>query len=75
MRISLPVWTLSLGVLAVAPFSLSAQQGTLTGTVTDLLTGLPIPVVEIQVQGGAESQTVRTNDQGQYTAGLPAGRC
>ena len=38
MRIQLPVWTLSLGlVLAVAPFSLSlsAQQGTLVGTVTD----------------------------------------
>jgi len=40
MSIKRPVWTVSFGLaLAVAPFSLSAQQGTLIGTVTDELTG------------------------------------
>ena len=74
MRIQLPVWTLSFGlVLAVAPFSLSAQEGTLAGTVSDLLTRAPVPLAQIQILGGGESQTVLTNDQGQYRVGLPAG--
>ena len=75
MCTKLPVWTLSLGLfLAVAPFSLSAQQGTLTGTVTDLLNGGPMSGVDVQILGGGEPQTVQTNAQGQYTVGLPAGR-
>ena len=75
MCTKLLVWTLSLGLFsAVAPYSLSAQQGTLTGTVTDLLTGGPVPPVDIQILGGGEQRTVRTNAQGQYTISLPAGR-
>ena len=74
MCTKIPVWTLSFGLfLAVAPFSLSAQQGTLAGTVTDVLTGLPVPLVDIQILGGGETRTVRTNGQGQYSVGLPAG--
>ena len=74
MRIKLPVWTLSVGlVLAVAPFPLAAQQGTLTGTVTDVLTGLPVPLADIQILGGGETRTLRTNEQGQYSVGLPDG--
>ena len=74
MRIELSVWTLGFGlVVAVAPFSLSAQQGTLAGTVTDALTGLPIPLADIQILGGGATRTVRTNQQGQYSVGLPAG--
>ena len=61
----LPVWTVSFGLaLAVAPFSLSAQQGTLIGTVTDELTGGPVPQAEIQILGGGETRTVRVNGQG-----------
>ena len=76
MRIQLPVWTLSFGLvlaIGIAPFSLSAQQGTLTGTVIDLLTGLPVPLAQIQILGGGEPQTVLANNQGQYRVGLPAG--
>ena len=70
----IPVWTLSFGLfLAVAPFSLSAQQGTLAGTVTDVLTLAPVPGAEIQVLGGGETRTVVANNQGQYSVGLPAG--
>ena len=74
MCTKIPVWTLSFGLfLAVAPFSLSAQQGTLAGTVTDVLTLAPVPGAEIQILGGGETRTVVANNQGQYTVGLPAG--
>ena len=74
MRIQLPVWTLSFGlVLAIAPFSLSAQQGTLVGTVTDVLTRAPVPLAAIQILGGGERRTVLVNNQGQYRVELPAG--
>ena len=74
MHIKVPVWALSYGlVLAVAPLSLSAQQGTLAGTVSDVLTLAPVPLAEIQIIGGGETRTVQANAQGQYTVGLPAG--
>ena len=64
MRIQLPVWTLSFGlVLAIAPFSLSAQQGTLVGTVTDVLTRAPVPLATIQILGGGERRTVLVNNR------------
>ena len=73
MRIKLPVWTLSFGLaLAVAPFSLSAQEGTLTGTVSARQGGFPVEAV-IQIQGGGETRTVTANAQGQYSIQLPAG--
>ena len=62
MCTKIPVWTLSFGLfLAVAPFSLSAQQGTLAGTVTDVLTLAPVPGAEIQILGGGETRTVVAN--------------
>ena len=74
MHIKVPVWALSYGlVLAVAPLALSAQQGTLAGTVSDVLTLAPVPLAEIQIIGGGETRTVQANAQGQYTVGLPAG--
>ena len=74
MSIKLPVCALSVGlVLAVAPFSLSAQQGTLTGTVTDELSRRIVPGTEIQILGGAQTRTVLANGQGQYRIELPAG--
>jgi outer membrane receptor for ferrienterochelin and colicins len=75
MSLRLPVWTLSFGlVLAVAPFSLSAQQGTLIGTVTDELSRRVVPGTEIQILGGGQTRTVLANAQGQYRIELPAGR-
>ena len=74
MCTKIPGWALSFGLfLAVAPFSLSAQQGTLAGTVTDVLTLAPVPGAEIQILGGGETRTVVANNQGQYSVGLPAG--
>ena len=75
MHINLPVWTLSFGlVLAVAPFSLAAQQGTLVGTVTDEQGRSVVPGTEIRILGGDETRTVRANQQGQYSVQLPSGR-
>ena len=74
MRIRLPVSTLSLGLLlAVAPLSLSAQQGTLVGTVTDESSGALASGVEIQILRGSEARTAVTDDQGRYSIELPAG--
>ena len=75
MSIKTSVWTLSLSlVLAVAPFSLSAQNGTLTGTVTDRLSGVVVAGIDIQILGGGQTRTVTTDDQGRYSVTLPAGR-
>ena len=75
MCTKIPVWTLRFGlVLAVAPLSLAAQQGTLTGTVSARLTGQPVPLADIQIQGGGETRTVQANGQGLYRVELPAGR-
>ncbi len=38
------------------------------------LTGQLVPLADIQIQGGGETQTVRTNGHGQYSVELPAGR-
>ena len=65
------------GVVAALTFlggPIAAQQGTLTGTVTDELSGGTASGVQIQILGGGEPQTVVTNNQGQYRVQLPAGR-
>ena len=74
MRAMLPVWTLSFGLMAVAPLSLSAQQGTLVGSVTDESGGALAAGVEIQILGGSEPRTAVTDAQGRYSVELPAGR-
>ena len=63
----------AIAALTVLGGPVAAQQGTLAGTLTDALTGLPIPLADIQILGGGETRTVRTNQQGQYRVGLPAG--
>ena len=74
MFTKLPVWTLSFGlVLAVAPFSLSAQQGTLIGTVTDALTAGPVSQAVIEIKGGGQSLETLSDNLGQYRVDLPAG--
>ena len=74
MYCKLPFWTLSVGlVLVLAPFALSAQQGTLVGTLIGRLDGQPVALADVQILGGSETRTVRTNAQGQYSVELPAG--
>ena len=63
----------TVAALAVLAGPVAAQQGTLVGTVTDEVTGNPVPQVQIQILGGGESQTVVANNQGQYSVQLPAG--
>ena len=73
MRIQLPVWALSFGlVLAVAPFSLVAQNGTLTGTLTDIEFGTPIASAGIEVLRSGGTTTL-TNASGQFTISLAPG--
>ena len=64
----------TVAALNVLAGPVAAQQGTLVGTVTDEVTGNPVPQVEIQILGGAGSQTVVANNQGQYSVQLAAGR-
>jgi iron complex outermembrane receptor protein len=63
----------AVATLTILGGPIAAQQGTLVGTVTDEVTGNPVPRAEILIIGGGESRTAVTNEQGQYTALLPAG--
>ncbi|MDE0898062.1 MAG: TonB-dependent receptor [Longimicrobiales bacterium] len=50
----------------------AAQQGTLTGTVTNE-TGAAVPQAQVTIRGGAPRTGVLANDQGVYLVNLPAG--
>ena len=50
----------------------AAQQGTITGTVTDLETGAPVTDAAIQVLG-QEGANAATNPSGQFRISVPAG--
>ena len=63
----------TVAALTILTGPVAAQQGTLVGTVNDEVTGNPVPLVEIQILGGGESQTVVANNQGWYSVQLPAG--
>lgn len=52
---------------------LAAQQGTLTGRVTDVETGQPVPTAQVQVLGGGQSTGGLTNESGLFRFQLPAG--
>lgn len=52
---------------------LSAQQGTLTGVVTNQETGAPVSAAQIQVLGGAQATGTLSNDQGRYRMELAEG--
>ncbi len=58
-------------LLLTAP--LGAQQGTLTGRVTDVETGQPVPTAQVQVLGGAQATGSLTDQSGVYRIQLPAG--
>jgi iron complex outermembrane receptor protein len=52
---------------------LAAQQGTLTGRVTDEESGQPVPTAQVQVVGGAQSTGGLTDASGMFRIQLPAG--
>lgn len=51
----------------------AAQQGTLTGTVTNAETGAPISAAQIQVLGAGPATGTLSDNQGRYRIGLPSG--
>ena len=73
----LPRRTGSLGGLVAALLllggPLAAQQGTLTGRVTDEESGRPVSTAQVQVVGGAASTGGLTDASGMYRIQLPAG--
>lgn len=65
-------WLLSALVLASSP--LAAQNGGVTGTVTDRSTGMPIATARVQVVG-LQNAAASTDDRGRYLIrGIPAGQ-
>ncbi|MCG6954567.1 MAG: TonB-dependent receptor [Gemmatimonadetes bacterium] len=59
----------SLGTLFLAlllPGALTAQQGVISGTVTDVGTGRPVPTAQVQILGGAAPVGALTNQAGVY---------
>jgi outer membrane receptor for ferrienterochelin and colicins len=63
---------LLVGVLGLAG-PLAAQQGTLTGRVTNNTDGQPIDDAEIQILGSGQPTTTFSNPQGAYSVELPPG--
>lgn len=64
---------LALAALLLFGQELAAQNGTLTGRVTDVETGQPIPTAQVQVLGGAQDTGGLTDAQGVYRIQVPAG--
>jgi iron complex outermembrane receptor protein len=61
-------------VLAVALAApVGAQQGLLTGRITDVATGMPIEAAQVQILGGARSTGGLTDSNGTYRIQLSAG--
>lgn len=68
----------ALAGIALAAFlflgqEVSAQNGTLTGRVTDVETGQPIVAAQIQVLGGGQNTGGLTDNSGVYRMQLPVG--
>lgn len=53
---------------------IQAQQGTLTGRVTEVETNQPLGGAQISIRGGGQSTGTLSNETGNYTIELPAGR-
>jgi outer membrane receptor for ferrienterochelin and colicins len=71
-RFAGPLALASTALLALAG-AVSAQQGTLTGTVTNAETGAPISAAQIQVLGAGQATGTLSDNQGRYRIGLPPG--
>ncbi len=73
MRSKLKVSLFLATILGALALPAAAQDGVLTGIVTDTETGLPIAQAQIQILGGGQSAGLISNAQGRYQATLPAG--
>jgi len=60
-----PCWAVALFLWLCFPLALQAQVKTIEGTVTEASNGLPLPGVNIKVQGSSEGTT--TNLDGEYS--------
>ncbi len=60
--------------LVAIPGALAAQQGVLTGRVTDLGTGNPLSGAQVQVQGGSQGLGGLSDAEGVFRISLPPGR-
>ncbi|NJD20122.1 MAG: hypothetical protein FIA95_12675, partial [Gemmatimonadetes bacterium] len=70
-RSSLPLLGLVLALMLAAPAA--AQQGVLTGRITDIGSGQPIEAAQVQIIGGARSTGGLTAANGVYRLQLAAG--
>ncbi len=66
-----PVLGLVAALALAAP--VAAQQGTLTGRITDVATGQPIESAQVQILGGARATGGLTDSSGTYRIHLAAG--
>lgn len=66
-----PLLALAAGLLFAAPAA--AQQGTLTGRITDIQSGQPIEAAQVQILGGARATGGLTDANGVYRLQLAAG--
>lgn len=74
MRVKRSIRCLTLlGVMAALAVPAAAQQGLLTGRVTDAASGLPVDAVQVQVLGGPQSTGGLSDVSGVYRVQLPAG--
>ena len=64
---SLPVL---FSLLSISWLPLAAQTGTLSGTVTDAETGLPLQAVQVEVRGLGEDTGLLTGAQGRFQLDL-----
>ncbi|MEW5919214.1 MAG: carboxypeptidase-like regulatory domain-containing protein, partial [Gemmatimonadota bacterium] len=75
-RSTSPLWRYA-GAAILAAFTAAkaeAQTGTISGTVTDRATGLPVPAARIQVVG-VQTLGIATDDRGRYVLRtVPAGQ-
>ena len=72
MRLKPTMCAVTLGLLLAGTSPAAAQTGTLSGTITDAETGMPLVNAGVEVLGGG-APLMLTNDSGRFTLSAPAG--
>ncbi len=72
MRPKLTVCIVMAGAFLAGTVSVAAQNGTLSGTITDAETGMPVAGAGVEILGGATSPSL-TDGSGRFTMSAPAG--
>ena len=72
MRLKPTMCAVTLGLLLAGTSSAAAQTGTLSGTITDAETGMPLVNAGVEVLGSGTPLTL-TNDAGRFVLSTPAG--